>query len=207
MTSLGWRGVFLGGRRFAPLLLIPLVALGRERNPRAVHIPLRPFIHVGHSPNWVSGGRAVDHVFYFCVKRVAHAADQLTSSSAGLPTVADLEWHVRRTRSDGRRLIINCGGIVGTLDPVVHPSATGVRWRPVAVCLCFGRHPDCAASATASSRPGTPKFLLVFWRWLGCHRRPRPASRRWGVHLYPPSVYCDGPAVLSVACGPIGVDQ
>jgi MFS transporter, AAHS family, 4-hydroxybenzoate transporter len=193
MTSLGWRGVFLAGGVCA-LLLIPLVALGVTESASGTASPVhsrRPLTEL------VSGGRAWT-TFLFCVSVFLMLLTSYFLVS-WIPTVLTLNGMSAEHAAMGA-VIINCGGIVGTL---ILSFIIGRKspLSPVAVCLCSGAI-LIALLGHGIVSPGSTKFLLVFGVGLvvigaqGCI----PAL---GVHLYPASVYATAGG-LSVACGRLG---
>jgi len=195
MTSLGWRGVFLAGGVCA-LLLIPLVALGVTESASGAHTasPVhsrRPLTEL------VSGGRAWT-TFLFCVSVLLMLLTSYFLVS-WIPTVLTLNG-MSAEHAAMAAVIINCGGIVGTL---ILSFIIGRKspLAPVAVCLCSGAI-LIALLGHGIVSPGNTKFLLVFGVGLvvigaqGCI----PAL---GVHLYPASVYATAGG-LSVACGRLG---
>jgi MFS transporter, AAHS family, 4-hydroxybenzoate transporter len=195
MSFLGWRGVFLGGGVCA-LLLIPAVALAvTETGPGAgaaarVH-SRRPLTEL------VSGGRAWSTVL-FCASVFLMLLTSYFLVS-WIPTVLTLNG-MSPGRAAMAAVVINCGGIVGTL---ILSFIIGRRspLAPVVVCLCSGAI-LIALLGHGVVWPGNAKFLLVFAVGLavigaqGCI----PAL---GVHLYPASVYATAGG-LSVACGRLG---
>ncbi len=195
MSSLGWRGVFLGGGVCA-LLLIPLVAFGvtesasGARTASRVH-SRRPLTEL------VSGGRAWSTVL-FCVGVFLMLLTSYFLVS-WIPTVLTLNG-MSPGHAAMAAVVINCGGIVGTL---ILSFIIG-RKSPLASvvgCLCSGAI-LIALLGHGIVWPGNAKFLLVFAVGLliigaqGCI----PAL---GVHLYPASVYGTAGG-LSVACGRLG---
>ena len=195
MSFLGWRGVFVGGGVCA-LLLIPLVAFGVTESesgaPAAARVhSRRPLTEL------VSGGRAWSTVL-FC----AGVFLMLLTSYflvSWIPTVLTLNG-MSPGRAAMAAVVINCGGIVGTL---ILSFIIGRRspLAPVVVCLCSGAI-LIALLGHGVFWPGNARFLLVFAVGLavigaqGCI----PAL---GVHLYPASVYATAGG-LSVACGRLG---
>src|SRR5882672_486098 len=195
MSFLGWRGVFLGGGVCA-LLLIPLVVFGvteSERGaPAATHVhSRRPLTEL------VSGGRAWATVL-FCASVFLMLLTSYFLVS-WIPTVLTLNG-MAPGHAAMAAVVINCGGIVGTL---ILSFIIGRRspLSPVVVCLCSGAI-LIALLGHGILWPGNAKFLLVFAVGLavigaqGCI----PAL---GVHLYPASVYATAGG-LSVACGRLG---
>jgi AAHS family 4-hydroxybenzoate transporter-like MFS transporter len=195
MSFLGWRGVFLGGGVCA-LLLIPLVAFGVTESqsgaPAAARVhSRRPLTEL------VSGGRAWSTVL-FCVSVFLMLLTSYFLVS-WIPTVLTLNG-MSPGRAAMAAVVINCGGIVGTL---ILSFIIGRRspLAPVVVCLCSGAI-LIALLGHGVVWPGNTKFLLVFAVGLltigaqGCI----PAL---GVHLYPASVYATAGG-LSVACGRLG---
>jgi AAHS family 4-hydroxybenzoate transporter-like MFS transporter len=195
MSLLGWRGVFLGGGVCA-LLLIPLVAFGVTESqsgaPAAARVhSRRPLTEL------VSGGRAWSTVL-FCVSVFLMLLTSYFLVS-WIPTVLTLNG-MSPGRAAMAAVVINCGGIVGTL---ILSFIIGRRrpLAPVVVCLCSGAI-LIALLGHGVVWPGNTKFLLVFAVGLltigaqGCI----PAL---GVHLYPASVYATAGG-LSVACGRLG---
>ena len=195
MSFLGWRGVFLGGGVCA-LLLIPLVAFGVTESesgaPAAARVhSRRPLTEL------VSGGRAWSTVL-FCVSVFLMLLTSYFLVS-WIPTVLTLNG-MSPGRAAMAAVVINCGGIVGTL---ILSFIIGRRspLAPVVVCLCSGAV-LIALLGHGVIWPGNAKFLLVFAVGLltigaqGCI----PAL---GVHLYPASVYATAGG-LSVACGRLG---
>jgi len=195
MSFLGWRGVFLGGGVCA-LLLIPLVAFGVTESesgaPAAARVhSRRPLTEL------VSGGRAWSTVL-FCASVFLMLLTSYFLVS-WIPTVLTLNGMVPGHAAMAA-VVINCGGIVGTL---ILSFIIGRRspLSPVVVCLCSGAI-LIALLGHGILWPGNAKFLLVFAVGLavigaqGCI----PAL---GVHLYPASVYATAGG-LSVACGRLG---
>jgi AAHS family 4-hydroxybenzoate transporter-like MFS transporter len=195
MSFLGWRGVFVGGGVCA-LLLIPLVAFGVTESesgaPAAARVhSRRPLAEL------VSGGRAWSTVL-FCVSVFLMLLTSYFLVS-WIPTVLTLNG-MSPGRAAMAAVVINCGGIVGTL---ILSFIIGRRspLAPVVVCLCSGAI-LIALLGHGVVWPGNTKFLLVFAVGLavigaqGCI----PAL---GVHLYPASVYATSGG-LSVACGRLG---
>jgi MFS transporter, AAHS family, 4-hydroxybenzoate transporter len=195
MASLGWRGVFLAGGICA-VLLIPLVAFGARESARGTGTPARvhsrrPLIEL------VSDGRAwITILFCMSVFFMLLTSNFLVS---WIPTVLTLNGMSPGHAAMGA-VIINCGGIVGTL---ILSFMIGRRspLAPVIVCLCSGAI-LIALLGHGIVWPGNARFLLVFAVGLliigaqGCI----PAM---GVHLYPASVYATAGG-LSVACGRLG---
>jgi MFS transporter, AAHS family, 4-hydroxybenzoate transporter len=195
MSSLGWRGVFLGGGVCA-LLLLPLVAIGVSeslRGPRsAPHLhSRRPFAEM------LSGGRARDTaLFGVCVFLMLLTSYFLVS---WIPTVLTLNGMSPRRAAMGA-VLLNCGGIVGSLvlsfildrknplGPVVGSLAAGAVLIAV---LGYG-----ILSA------GNSTFFLVFAVGL-LIIGAQGGIPALCVHLYPPSVYATAVG-LSVACGRLG---
>jgi AAHS family 4-hydroxybenzoate transporter-like MFS transporter len=195
MSFLGWRGVFVGGGVCA-LLLIPLVALGVTESesgaPAAARVhSRRPLTEL------VSGGRAWSTVL-FCMSVFLMLLTSYFLVS-WIPTVLTLNG-MSPGRAAMAAVVINCGGIVGTL---ILSFIIGRRspLAPVVVCLCSGAI-LIALLGHGIVWPGNTKFLLVFAVGLavigaqGCI----PAL---AVHLYPASVYATAGG-LSVACGRLG---
>jgi MFS transporter, AAHS family, 4-hydroxybenzoate transporter len=195
MSFLGWRGVFVGGGVCA-LLLIPLVAFGVTESesgaPAAARVhSRRPLTEL------VSGGRAWSTVL-FCVSVFLMLLTSYFLVS-WIPTVLTLNG-MSPGRAAMAAVVINCGGIVGTL---ILSFIIGRRspLAPVVVCLCSGAI-LIALLGHGIVWPGNTKFLLVFAVGLavigaqGCI----PAL---AVHLYPASVYATAGG-LSVACGRLG---
>jgi MFS transporter, AAHS family, 4-hydroxybenzoate transporter len=195
MSSLGWRGVFLAGGVCA-LLLIPLVAFGVTESAGGAQIAAR--VHSRRPlTEMVSGGRAwVTLLFCVSVFLMLLTSYFLVS---WIPTVLTLNG-MSPEHAAMAAVIINCGGIVGTL---ILSFIFGRKspLAPVAVCLCAGAI-LIALLGHGIVWPGSTKFLLVFAVGLliigaqGCI----PAL---GVHLYPASVYATAGG-LSVACGRLG---
>jgi MFS transporter, AAHS family, 4-hydroxybenzoate transporter len=195
MSFLGWRGVFVGGGVCA-LLLIPLVAFGVTESESGA--PAAARVH-SHRPltELVSGGRAWSTVL-FCASVFLMLLTSYFLVS-WIPTVLTLNG-MSPGRAAMAAVVINCGGIVGTL---ILSFIIGRRspLAPVVVCLCSGAI-LIALLGHGVFWPGNAKFLLVFAVGLavigaqGCI----PAL---GVHLYPASVYATAGG-LSVACGRLG---
>jgi len=195
MSSLGWRGVFLAGGVCA-LLLIPLVAFGVTESAGAAHTASR--IHSRRPlAELVSAGRAWI-TFLFCVSVFLMLLTSYFLVS-WIPTVLTLNG-MSAERAAMAAVIINCGGIAGTL---ILSFIIGRKSpvAPVVVCLCAGAI-LIALLGHGIVWPGNTKFLLVFAVGLavigaqGCI----PAL---SVHLYPPAVYATAGG-LSVACGRLG---
>src|SRR5258706_2868536 len=196
MSSLGWRGAFVGGGICA-LLLIPLGVLGVSESAAGetgaaspVH-SRRPFTEL------LSAGRARSTAL-FCL---AVFLMLLTSYFlvSWVPTVLTLNG-MSPGRAAMAAVILNCGGIAGTLilsfivgrkNPLV----------PVVGCLCAGAM-LIALLGPGIVSAGNAKFLLVFAVGLAVigAQGGIPALC---VHLYPESVYATAVG-LSVACGRLG---
>jgi MFS transporter, AAHS family, 4-hydroxybenzoate transporter len=196
MSSLGWRGVFLGGGLCA-LLLVPLVAFGVNEfasggSTRATRVhSRRPFTEL------VSDGRLRSTaLFCACVFLMLLTSYFLVS---WIPTVLTLNG-MPPARAALASVIVNCGGIVGTLILsfiIGRKSPLG----PLVGCLCAGAI-LIALLGPGIVSAGNGKFLLVFAVGLAVigAQGGIPALC---VHLYPESVYATGVG-LSVACGRMG---
>jgi AAHS family 4-hydroxybenzoate transporter-like MFS transporter len=200
MSSLGWRGVFLGGGLCA-LLLVPLVAFGvsefasggaHSGSTRATHVhSRRPFTEL------VSDGRLRSTaLFCACVFLMLLTSYFLVS---WIPTVLTLNG-MPPARAALASVIVNCGGIVGTLILsfiIGRKSPLG----PLVGCLCAGAI-LIALLGPGIVSAGNGKFLLVFAVGLAVigAQGGIPALC---VHLYPESVYATGLG-LSIACGRLG---
>jgi MFS transporter, AAHS family, 4-hydroxybenzoate transporter len=196
MSSLGWRGVFLGGGMCA-LLLVPLVAFGVSEpgsggatTAARVH-SRQPFTEL------VSDGRLrTTALFCACVFLMLLTSYFLVS---WIPTVLTLNG-MAPGRAAMAAVIVNCGGIVGTLILsfiIGRKSPLG----PLIGCLCAG------AILIALLGPGivsvgNTKFFLVFAVGL-LIIGAQGGIPALCVHLYPESVYATGVG-LSVACGRLG---
>jgi AAHS family 4-hydroxybenzoate transporter-like MFS transporter len=196
MSSLGWRGVFLGGGICA-LLLLPLVAFGVSETASGggtaasrVH-SRRPFTEL------VSNGRLrITALFCASVFLMLLTSYFLVS---WIPTVLTLNG-MPPGRAALAAVIVNCGGIVGTLI-LSFVIARKSPLFPLVGCLFAGAI-LIALLGPGIVSAGNTKFLLIFAVGLavigaqGCI----PAL---GVHLYPESVYATAGG-LSVACGRLG---
>jgi AAHS family 4-hydroxybenzoate transporter-like MFS transporter len=196
MGSLGWRGVFVGGGICA-LLLIPLVALGMGESAgggasTAVHVhSRRPLTEL------VSEGRvASTALFCLCVFLMLLTSYFLVS---WIPTVLTLNG-LSPQRAAMAAVILNCGGIVGTL---ILSFIVGRRSPlvPLIGCLCAGAL-LIALLGHGIVSPGNSKFLLVFAVGL-LIIGAQGGIPALCVHLYPASVYATAVG-LSVACGRLG---
>jgi AAHS family 4-hydroxybenzoate transporter-like MFS transporter len=195
MSYLGWRGVFLGGGVCA-LLLLPLVAIGVGESLRETG--LAPHVHSRRPfAEMVSGGRARDTaLFGVCVFLMLLTSYFLVS---WIPTVLTLNGMSPRRAAMGA-VLLNCGGIVGSLilsfildrknplGPVVASLAAGAI---LIALLGYG-----ILSAGGST------FFLVFAVGL-LIIGAQGGIPALCVHLYPPSVYATAVG-LSVACGRLG---
>jgi AAHS family 4-hydroxybenzoate transporter-like MFS transporter len=145
----------------------------------------------------VSGGRVWSTVL-FCMSVFLMLLTSYFLVS-WIPTVLTLNG-LSPGRAAMAAVVINCGGIVGTL---ILSFIIGRRspLAPVVVCLCSGAI-LIALLGHGVVWPGNTKFVLVFAVGLlvigaqGCI----PAL---SVHLYPASVYATAGG-LSVACGRLG---
>jgi MFS transporter, AAHS family, 4-hydroxybenzoate transporter len=196
MSSLGWRGVFLGGGVCA-LLLVPLVAFGVTESTSGgatttsrVH-SRRPFIEL------VSDGR-LRTTALFCASVLLMLLTSYFLVS-WIPTVLTLNG-MPAGRAALAAVIVNCGGIVGTL---ILSFVIGRKSPLFALVGCL----SAGAILIALLGPGivstgNTKFLLVFAVGLAVigAQGGIPALC---VHLYPESVYATGVG-LSVACGRLG---
>jgi AAHS family 4-hydroxybenzoate transporter-like MFS transporter len=196
MSSVGWRGVFLGGGTCA-LLLVPLVVFGVSESASGgattasrVH-SRRPFTEL------VSDGRLRSTaLFCACVFLMLLTSYFLVS---WIPTVLTLNG-MPPGRAAMAAVIVNCGGIVGTLILsfiIGRKSPLG----PLIGCLCAGAI-LIALLGPGIASAGNTKFFLVFAVGLAVigAQGGIPALC---VHLYPESVYATGVG-LSVACGRLG---
>lgn len=195
MSSLGWRGVFLGGGICA-LLLIPLVMLSvgetasDARKAMRVHSP-RPVTEL------LSEGRARSTaLFLACVFLMLLTSYFLVS---WIPTVLTFNGMEPRHAALAA-VVLNCGGIAGTL---ILSFIFGRRspLAPVVACLCAGAILIGLLGYGITSA-GNAKFALVFavgMLIIGA-QGGIPALC---VHLYPPAVYATAVG-LSVACGRLG---
>jgi MFS transporter, AAHS family, 4-hydroxybenzoate transporter len=196
MSSLGWRGVFLGGGICA-LLLIPLVAFGVSESASGgataaarVH-SRRPFTEL------VSNGRLRSTaLFCACVFLMLLTSYFLVS---WIPTVLTLNG-MPPGRAAMASVIVNCGGIVGTLI-LSFIIGRNSPLRTLIGCLCAGAI-LIALLGPGIVSAGNTKFFLVFAVGLAVigAQGGIPALC---VHLYPESVYATGLG-LSVACGRLG---
>jgi AAHS family 4-hydroxybenzoate transporter-like MFS transporter len=196
MSSLGWRGVFLGGGICA-LLLVPLVAFGVSESvsggaTTAAHVhSRRPFTEL------VADGR-LRTTALFCASVFLMLLTSYFLVS-WIPTVLTLNG-MPPGRAAMAAVIVNCGGIVGTLI-LSFIIARKSPLFPLVGCLCAGAI-LIALLGPGIVSTGNAKFLLVFAVGLavigvqGCI----PAL---GIHLYPESVYATAGG-LSVACGRLG---
>src|SRR5258708_10967342 len=192
MSSLGWRGVFLAGGACA-LLLIPLVAFGVTESASGAHTASR--VHSRRPlTELVSGGRAwITVLFCVSVFLMLLTSNFLVSWIPRLLTLNAIPPH----HAPLSAVIINCGGIVGTL---ILSFIIGRKspLAPVVVCLCSGAI-LIALLGHGIVWPGHEEFLLVFAVGLliigaqGCI----PAL---GVHLYPASVYATAGGLTVAYC-------
>jgi AAHS family 4-hydroxybenzoate transporter-like MFS transporter len=195
MSSLGWRGVFLGGG-MCTLLLLPLIAFGVSESASGaitasrVH-SRRPFTEL------VSDGRLLSTVlFCACVFLMLLTSYFLVS---WIPTVLTLNG-MPPVRAAMAAVIVNCGGIVGTLILsfiIGRKSPLGplIGYLGAGAILIALLGPGIVST-------GNTKFFLVFAVGvlvIGA-QGGIPALC---VHLYPEAVYATG-AGLSVACGRLG---
>jgi AAHS family 4-hydroxybenzoate transporter-like MFS transporter len=196
MSSLGWRGVFLGGG-ICTLLLVPLIAVGVSEaasggvtTASRVH-SRRPFTEL------VSEGRLrITVLFCACVFLMLLTSYFLVS---WIPTVLTLNG-MPPGHAAMAAVIVNCGGIVGTLILsfiIGRKSPVG----PLVVCLCAGAI-LIALLGPGIVSTGNTKFFLIFAVGLAVigAQGGIPALC---VHLYPETVYATGVG-LSVACGRLG---
>jgi AAHS family 4-hydroxybenzoate transporter-like MFS transporter len=200
MSSLGWRGVFLGGGICA-LLLVPLVAFGVSESAsgglsggstRALRVhSRRPFTEL------VSDGRLQSTaLFCACVFLMLLTSYFLVS---WIPTVLTLNG-MPPGRAAMAAVIVNCGGIVGTLILsfiIGRKSPLG----PLVACLCAGAI-LIALLGPGIVSTGNAKFFLIFGVGL-LIIGAQGGIPALCVHLYPESVYATGLG-LSVACGRLG---
>jgi AAHS family 4-hydroxybenzoate transporter-like MFS transporter len=200
MSSLGWRGVFLGGGICA-LLLVPLVAFGVSESAsgglsggstRALRVhSRRPFTEL------VSDGRLRSTaLFCACVFLMLLTSYFLVS---WIPTVLTLNG-MPPGRAAMAAVIVNCGGIVGTLILsfiIGRKSPLG----PLVACLCAGAI-LIALLGPGIVSAGNTKFFLIFGVGL-LVIGAQGGIPALCVHLYPESVYATGLG-LSVACGRLG---
>jgi AAHS family 4-hydroxybenzoate transporter-like MFS transporter len=195
MSVLGWRGVFLGGGLCA-LLLIPVVALGASESASEARKALRihsrrPFHEL------LSDGRARSTVlFCVCVFMMLLTTYFLVS---WVPTVLTLNG-MSPQHGAMAAVILNCGGIVGTLILSFIVDYKNPL-TPVVGCLCAGGILIVLLGHAIES-PGTMTMLLVFAVGLVV------VGAQGGIpalciHLYPSSVYATAVG-LSVACGRLG---
>jgi AAHS family 4-hydroxybenzoate transporter-like MFS transporter len=196
MSSLGWRGVFLGGGICA-LLLVPLVAFGVNESASTgattvarVH-SRRPFTEL------VADGR-LRTTALFCASVFLMLLTSYFLVS-WIPTVLTLNG-MPPGRAAMAAVIVNCGGIVGTLI-LSFVIARKSPLFPLVGCLCAGAI-LIALLGPGIVSAGNTKFLLVFAVGLAVigAQGGIPALC---VHLYPESVYATGVG-LSVACGRLG---
>jgi AAHS family 4-hydroxybenzoate transporter-like MFS transporter len=196
MSSLGWRGVFLGGGVCA-LLLVPLVAFGVSESANGgattalrVH-SRRPLAEL------VSDGRLRSTaLFCACVFLMLLTSYFLVS---WIPTVLTLSG-MPPGRAAMAAVIVNCGGIVGTLILsfiIGGKSPLG----PLIGCLCAGAI-LIALLGPGIVSTGNMKFFLIFAVGL-LIIGAQGGIPALCVHLYPESVYATGLG-LSVACGRLG---
>ena len=196
MSSLGWRGVFLGGGICA-LLLVPLVAFGVGESASGGATPAsrihsrRPFTEL------VSNGRVRSTaLFCSCVFLMLLTSYFLVS---WIPTVLTLNG-MAPGRAAMAAVIVNCGGIVGTLILsfiIGRKSPMG----PLGGCLCAGAI-LIALLGPGIVSTGDTKFFLIFAVGL-LIIGAQGGIPALCVHLYPESVYATGVG-LSVACGRLG---
>ena len=195
MSSLGWRGVFLGGGICA-LLLIPLVMLSvgeaasDARNGTRVHSP-RPVSEL------LSEGRARSTaLFLACVFLMLLTSYFLVS---WIPTVLTLNG-VSPARAAMAAVFLNCGGVAGSLLLSFVVGRT-TPLAPVIVCLCAGAV-LIALLGPSVATPERTSFILVFAVGL-LIIGAQGGIPALCVYLYPPSVYATAVG-LSVACGRLG---
>jgi MFS transporter, AAHS family, 4-hydroxybenzoate transporter len=195
MSVLGWRGVFLGGGLCA-LLLIPMVIFGvsesakdSQKGPR-VH-SRRPITEL------LSDGRFRSTALLLaCVFLMLLTSYFLVS---WIPSVLTLNGMTPRQAAMAA-VILNCGGIVGTL---ILSFVIGRRspLAPVAACLCAGAI-LIALLGHGITSAGNAKLILVFAVGL-LIIGAQGGIPALCVHLYPPAVYATAVG-LSVACGRLG---
>jgi AAHS family 4-hydroxybenzoate transporter-like MFS transporter len=195
MAFIGWRGVFVGGGVCA-LLLLPVVAagvsesVGETRGASHVH-SRRPLTEL------MSGGRGRSSVLFgVCVFLMLLTSYFLVS---WIPTVLTLNGMSPKRAAMGA-VVLNCGGIVGTLIL----SFTIDRKNPLGpVVGCLGAGAILIALlGYGIMTPGTSAFFLIFavGSLIIGAQGGIPALC---VHLYPPTVYATAVG-LSVACGRLG---
>jgi AAHS family 4-hydroxybenzoate transporter-like MFS transporter len=195
MPLIGWRGVFFGGGACA-LLLLPLVAVGVSESVRgtrgASHVhSRRPLAEL------MSGGRARSTaLFGICVFLMLLTSYFLVS---WIPTVLTLNGMSPERAAMGA-VILNCGGIVGTLILsfiIDRKNPLG----PVVGCLGAGAI-LIALLGYGIMSPGNSTFFLVFCVGL-LIIGAQGGIPALCIHLYPPTVYATAVG-LSVACGRLG---
>jgi MFS transporter, AAHS family, 4-hydroxybenzoate transporter len=196
MTLVGWRGIFLGGGICA-LLLIPVVAatvrhslatetgVGSRTHARK---PLRELIAQGRFGTTV--------LFCVCVFLMLLTSYFLVN---WIPTVLALNGMTPARAAVGA-VILNCGGIVGTLIL----SFVIDRTRPLAPvvgCLCAGAI-LIALLGHAITSSGNARLLLVFAVGL-LIIGAQGGIPALCIHFYPPAVYATATGV-SLASGRLG---
>jgi MFS transporter, AAHS family, 4-hydroxybenzoate transporter len=196
MSSLGWRGVFLGGGICA-LLLIPLVAFGVSEDasggtgtPSRVY-SRRPFTEL------LSDGRAWSTaLFCLCVFLMLLTSYFLVS---WIPTVLTFNGISPKQAAMGA-VVLNCGGIAGTLILSFFVGRKSPL-APVVGCLCLGAV-LIALLGHGILSSGNTKFFLAFCVGMAVigAQGGIPALC---VYLYPASVYATAVG-LTVACGRLG---
>jgi AAHS family 4-hydroxybenzoate transporter-like MFS transporter len=195
MSRLGWRGVFVGGGVCA-LLLIPVVMLNigesasdaRQRTRGHSQRPVRELLADGRARSTA--------LFLACVFLMLLTSYFLVS---WIPTVLTLNGMTPRHAALAA-VILNCGGIAGTLllSFVIDRSNP---LAPVVACLGAGAI-LIALLGHGITSAGNAKFILVFAVGvliIGA-QGGIPALC---VHLYPPAVHATAVG-LSVACGRLG---
>ncbi len=161
MSSLGWRGVFLAGGVCA-LLLIPLVAIGVTESAGVAHTAShihsrRPLAEL------VSGGRAWI-TFLFCVSVFLMLLTSYFLVS-WIPTVLTLNG-MSAEHAAMAAVIINCGGIAGTLILsfiIAAPRAASRHWAYICILPRFMRPPEGYPLPAADWARSSARWSGVTW--------------------------------------------